>query len=103
MTLWLCNLGPTVTLIEIIRSLDSFASDGIICARRPWAENSEAIVVVDLEARHLPLEAEKLRMDYFLEVNIARDFLEDWGASLIPKPTLEERCARLIKYAFTDA
>jgi hypothetical protein len=96
-------MGPTVTLIEVIQNLKSFDNEGIICARKPWTENSEAIVVIEPQARQLPTEAKKLGMDYFLDVFIARDFLEDWTATRDTEPTLAERCARVIKYAITDA
>jgi hypothetical protein len=42
-------------------------------------------------------------MEYFLEVFIAREFLEDWRTNLEAEPTLEQKCARLIKYATDDA
>jgi hypothetical protein len=96
-------MGAMMTLIEIIRDLDSFDSEGIICAKKPWTEDSHGIVVVVPQARRLPAEAEKLGMDYFLDVFIARDFLEDWRANLDAEPTLQQKCARLIKYAITDA
>jgi hypothetical protein len=96
-------MGATMTLIEVIRNLESFDNEGIICARKPWAENSEAIVVVEPEARRLPAEAEKLGLAYFLDVFVARDFLQDWTVNLDAEPTLAQKCARLIKYAVTDA
>jgi hypothetical protein len=37
------------------------------------------------------LQNERLNMKYFLEVFIARDFLDDWTASLEEPPTLEEK------------
>lgn len=92
-----------MTLLEIIRNLESFDNEGIICARKPWAENSEAIVVVEPQARRLPAQAERLGLDYFLDVFIVREFLEDWTANLDKEPTLQEKCARMIKYAITDA
>lgn len=96
-------MGAKMTLIEIIRDLDSFDSEGIICAKKPWSENSEALVVVEPQAQRLPAEAEKLGMDYFLDVFVAREFLEDWSANLNAEPTLQQQCARLVQYAITDA
>jgi hypothetical protein len=96
-------MGAMMTLVEIIRDLESFDSEGIICAKKPWTEDSQAIVVVEPQARRLPAGAEKLGMDYFLDVFVARDFLEDWRANLDAEPTLQQKCARLIKYAITDA
>ena len=92
-----------MTLIEVIRNLESFDKEGTICARKPWAESSEAVVLVESQAQQLPAEAKKLGMDYFLEVFIARNFLEGWIANLDTQPTLTEKCARVIKYAITDA
>ena len=95
--------GNNMTLLEIIRDLESLDNEGIICARKPWTENSEAIVIVEPQARRLPAEAERLGMDYFLDVFIVREFLEDWTANLDAEPTLQQKWARVIKYAITDA
>ena len=92
-----------MTLIEIIRDLESFGSEGIICAAKPWTENSKAIVAVEPGARRLPAEAANLGMEYFLDVFVAREFLEGWMANLDAQPTLQEKCARLIQYAINDA
>jgi len=96
-------MGTIMKLIDVIRELESFDKEGIICATAPWTENSPAIVIVEPKARRLPAEAERLGMKYFLEVLIARDLLEDWIANVASPPTLQEKCARLIKYAITDA
>ena len=92
-----------MTLLDVIRDLDSFDNEGIICATKPWTENSQAIVVVEPQARRIPAEAEKLGMDYFLDVFIVREFLEDWTANLHTEPTLKQKCERVIKYAIADA
>jgi hypothetical protein len=41
--------------------------------------------------------------DYFLEISLAREFLEDWKASLGAEPSIIQACARLIQYAENDA
>ncbi len=96
-------MGRIMTLIDVVRELYSFDNEGIICASKPWSENSQAIVVVEPDARQTPAEAKKLGMAYFLDVFIAREFLEDWSSNLGTKPTLQEQCARLIQYAIMDA
>jgi len=48
-------------------------------------------------------EAEWLNLKYFLEVFIARNFIEDWTANCDAQPTSQQKCARLIAYAFSDA
>jgi hypothetical protein len=96
-------MGTTVTLIELIRDLDSLDEGSTIYAAEPWAENSKAILGPEPEAGGLPTQAAKLGLKYFLEVFIAQDLLEGWTANLDAEPTLQEKCARIIKYAITDA
>ena len=74
-------MGPTMKLIEAIRDLDILDEEGTIHASQPWAENSEAIVAHEPESGGLPDEAEQLGLIYFLDVFIARDFVESWMAS----------------------
>ena len=95
-------MGELVTVIDVVRDLDSFDSEAIICAKQPWAEDSQAMVIIDPQARRIPAEAESVGMTYFLEVFIARDFLIGWRANLNTEPTLQQKCARLIEYAITD-
>jgi hypothetical protein len=90
-------------LIEAIRDLSTLDAEGTIYASPPWAENSEAIVAREPESGGLPVEAERLGLSCFLEAFIARDFLESWVATLDTRPTLQQKCARLIEYAASDA
>jgi hypothetical protein len=92
-----------MTLIDVVRDLDTFDNEGIICATKPWCDTSHAIVIVDPNAQRIPPEAEKLGMDYFLDIFIAREFMEDWMLNLDTTPTLQEKCSRLIHYAIYDA
>jgi hypothetical protein len=51
----------------------------------------------------LPPEAESRGAVYFIEVSVAREFLEDWvGAEGRPGSALEQ-CERLMHYATHDA
>ena len=92
-----------MTLLDAINTLDDLDEVSTIYAAEPWAENSKAIVAQEPASGGLPAEAEKLGLKYFLEVFIARDFLDDWKGSLDEEPTLQEKCARLIQYAINDA
>ena len=87
-------------LIEIVRDLGSFDSEEDIYASEPWTAGCEAIVTPE---SNMSSAVERLNMKYFLEVFIARDFLNAWSASLEDAPTLQEKCARLIQYAIHDA
>lgn len=96
-------MGAMMKLIEAIRDLDSLDEESTIYAAEPWTENSEAIVAREPEVRGLLSEAERLGLKYFLEVFIASEVLEGWMSNLDAQPTLQQKCARLIKYAITDA
>jgi hypothetical protein len=90
-------------LIEIVGDLASFDGEHTIYASEPWTAHCEAIVASAPQSKTLPPVVERFKMKYFLEMIIARDFLDDWTASLENSPTLEEKCARLIDYAINDA
>ncbi len=96
-------MGPVMKLIEAVRELDSFDSEATIYAATPWTESSDAIVAAEPAAGGLPAEAEKLGLKYFLEVFVARDFLDGWGANLGATAAVQQKCARLIQYALKDA
>jgi hypothetical protein len=81
-------------LIEVVRDLDSFNQEHTIYAAEPRTCGSNTFVAPESDAQELT---------YFLEVFVARELLEGWTASLQTKPTLAEKCARLIKYAAHDA
>jgi hypothetical protein len=88
-------------LVEAIRDLDSLDAEATIYGSRPWSENSEAAVAREPQFGGILMLPPD--MSYFLEVFIARDFLSDWAANLDVQPTLQQKCARVIQYAVTDA
>jgi hypothetical protein len=90
-------------LLELVRTLDSLDIESTIYALEPWTENSKALVASEPDSGGLPADAKELGLKYFLELFIARQFLEDWVGSLGTEPTLQEKCARLIQYAINDA
>ena len=60
------------------------------------------VIAHEPEKGDLPAEAARLELKYFLEVFIAHEFIEDWGANLDANPTLRDKCERLIQYAEKD-
>lgn len=96
-------MGSVKTLIEIIGELKTLDENSTIYAAQPWNKNSRAIIALEPESGELPENARKLGLNYFLEVSIAKDFLEEWMKNLNVKPTLEQQCERLIEYARNDA
>jgi hypothetical protein len=81
--------------------LDALDKQSTIYASQPWSDTSEAIAAYEPETHDIPAEAEELDLKYFLEVFIARNFVEDWAANFPTPPTAQQRCARLIEYAIT--
>jgi hypothetical protein len=92
-----------VKLIEAISNLDAMDDLEVVYAAEPWSADSQAIVTHEPEDGSLPSEAKALGLTYFLEVFTARDLLEGWAGNLGFEPPLQEKCARLIRYAITDA
>ena len=100
-------MGKIVKLIELVERLAEWDDDeNTIFACEPWTEDSDAMVALpDPERKpyEIPLEAAEAGMNYFIEVFIAREFVEGFIASLDEKPTLAAICQRLIYYATYDA
>lgn len=92
-----------MTLVEAIHQLDSLDQESTIYAAEPWTEHSLVIVENEPELGGLPKNAEDLGFQYFIEVFIAKEFLDGWVGSLEKVPTPSEKTARLIQYAINDA
>jgi hypothetical protein len=75
-------------LIDVVGDLASFDGEN---TSEPWTAVCEAIV--SPESEMLPVTLERLKMKYFLGVFIARDFLDDWTAS-VEKSRLYSRSVR---------
>ena len=98
-----CNNTKLITLFEVVKNLDSFDEESTIYLEEPWTENSKAIVTLEPDTGGLPKKVKEEELRYFLEIFIAREFLEEWIASLDITPTLHQKCERLIQYAAFDA
>jgi hypothetical protein len=96
-------MGQVTTLSGLIEGLGSLDQEATIYAAEPWTGVSRAIVAREPESGGFAAEAQSLGLKYFLEVAIARDFLDGWATSLGRHPSNQERCARLIQYAVNDA
>jgi hypothetical protein len=92
-----------MTLLEVTEKLGEADREHTIYAARPWSPDSAALVAAEPERGGVPADAAQHGMSYLLEVFIARDFLDDWQASLAKKPSTQERCRRMIEYAINDA
>lgn len=91
------------TLKEIVERLGEFDEEETIYAAEPWLADCRAVVVRESESGDLPSGIKDSELKYFLEVAIAREFIQDWIASLKNAPSLSQICQRLIDYATNDA
>jgi len=96
-------MGQVMTLADVLGSFESFEAEDTIYAAEPWSKGSKAVVAHEPKTGGVPQEVQAQGMKYFLEVFVARDFLEDWKRTLDKEPTRDEVCARLIHYAIHDA
>ena len=96
-------MGQETTLSDVISRLTHFDGDLTIYASVPWTAISRAIVIQEPEPGSDLQEPASLGLKYFLEVFIARDFLDGWRSSLGREPSAEETLARVIYYAENDA
>lgn len=87
------------TLLDIVNSLKQRDDESTIFLKKPWRPSSEAIVCHedDFEDKKMP------GFGYFLEISIAKEFLEDWVKTQAQKPDIVQTCTRLIQYAIRDA
>ena len=96
-------MGEVTRIGDAIGRLVSLDQAATIYAAEPWTAESTAVVAIEPDTGGIPEEAATRGLKYFLEVAVARDFLEGWEATLDTTQTASERCARLIRYAIDDA
>ena len=92
-----------MTLHDIVRSLPRLDEELTIYAQSPWSLSSPAIAAVEPEVGGMPDVARRQSLVYFIEISIAREFLQDWVNSKGGRASTEEQCERLIQYAQNDA
>ena len=80
-------------LLGLIANISELDQGSTIYVRRPWSPSSETLLVSDEVNTTVPRDG----FDYFLEVDIASDFLSDLSES-----DPQRRCERLIQYAVND-
>ena len=96
-------MGQMNTLLDAVRSIETLADDETIYASKPWSEESLVSVRCNETQTTNPIEIRGSTLNYFIEVSIAKEFLEDWIVGLDHTPSANERCIRLITYAERDA
>ncbi len=90
-----------MSLLEVVRNLETFDEEATIYAAEPWTKESLSVVLREPDSGGIPTAAAEANLRYFLEVFVAQEFLEGWPTTT--EADLERKCERLIKYAITDA
>jgi hypothetical protein len=65
------------SLGELIRGMDALDDEGTLFAARPWSAGSDAACVVEDDESRQAVEA---GLSYLLEVSVAKEVVETWGA-----------------------
>lgn len=91
-----------MNLFDVVRQLHQLDRELTIYARAPWSATSEAAVALEPEHALVPPELSARGLEYFLEVDIARDVVPDLSGPA-PVSTLQQWCERLVQYAEHDA
>ena len=90
-------------LIEIVKDMDTVDEELTIYAVEPWTPDSDALLGMEPDDAVAPPEALAIGASYFIEVYIAKEFLEGWARGKHKAASVQQRCDRLIKYAVNDA
>lgn len=96
-------MGQIMTLSDIVLDLDDLDPEQTIYVREPWQIESEALVAYEPEDGGMPDSVRILNLSYFIEVGIAREFIQDWQASIVTQASLEQKIDRLIDYVHNDS
>lgn len=88
-------------LLDLIAKIDQMDPEDVICAKPEWSPDSEATTFRLTEDYRVPEEARALGYEYFLEVDVIRQVLEEFHDR--PHASLSEKCMRVIQYAIYDA
>jgi hypothetical protein len=88
-------------LIDLIAKIDQMDPEDVICAKPEWLPESEARVFRLTEDCRVPNEAKALGYEYFLEVDVILQIIEEFSNR--PDASLEAKCERIIHYATYDA
>jgi hypothetical protein len=85
-----------IEALNLISANEEFDDLMTVYVKKPWGVDSDAIIVPQPEDGSItPVDGH----DYFLEVFIIKDWLDDLGSSEVSEAT----CNRIIQYAINDA
>jgi len=90
-------------LTDLIKEINNIDQEIIIFQSDMNNYNSDIILLYEEADDEGIKESEGIKYYYLIEVFLAKEFLEDWEASLNYKPSIEEKAKRLHEYSINDA
>lgn len=90
-------------LIDLIKDIDNVDEEAIIFQEDIENPNSDIMLSYAEDGDEGIKEENGRKFYYLIEVFLAKEFLEDWEASLNHKPTTREMAKQLYDYAINDA
>lgn len=90
-------------LIDLVKDIKNLDEEAIIFQEDRENPNSDIILSLVEDGDEQVKQQEGRKYYYLIEVFLAKEFIEDWEASLDYKPTLEQTTERLYDYAINDA
>ncbi|WP_076859697.1 hypothetical protein [Bradyrhizobium mercantei] len=90
-----------MTLRELLTSRHDWTEEEVIYVVEPWSPDAEALLISEAPSATDSIFRSGKHYAYFLEGFVAREFLDDLGAST--SDVSLEVCGRLIRYAIDDA
>lgn len=92
-----------MTLLEMIKSIDSLDENLTVYAAEPWEPNSHVILQVQPEDGTTPQHLLNEGFCYFMELYLIKEFIGDWSVTLVSPISALDTCLRVIEYAINDA
>ena len=93
----------SVRLVDAITLWKHWGRNQTLYLSEPWSAEAELIIVTALPDDTTPVVRDSATFTYFIEAAIAREFLEDYIASLPAAPDAHRLADRLVRYAADDA
>jgi hypothetical protein len=91
------------TLLDLTKHIEDLDDQAVLFVKEPWSPTSEAALYRLGDDYAIPPEPQQMGFKYFIEVDIAKEFISGWLQNLNSTPSAEETCGRLIHYALHDA
>jgi hypothetical protein len=90
-------------LVDLVNTINTVDEESIIFQEDRENFDSDIILSFAEEGDEGVKEEGEKKYYYLIEVFLAKEFIDDWVASLNYKPTVNEIAKRLYEYAINDA